>query len=45
MIAKLQAIFAEVGGDLVLVQGGEGRLSFTGLEEGNEFGGESKREG
>jgi len=30
-------ILFEVGGDLV--QGGEGRRSFIGLEEGDEFGG------
>jgi hypothetical protein len=29
-------VFFEVGGDLV--QGGEGRRSFIGLEEGDEIG-------
>jgi hypothetical protein len=32
-------IFADGGGDLV--QAGEGRRAFTGLEEGDEFGGEA----
>jgi hypothetical protein len=31
------------GGDLV--QGGEGRRSFIGFEEGDEFGGEAERAG
>ena len=31
------------GGDLV--QGGEGRRTFIGLEEGDEFGGEAERAG
>jgi hypothetical protein len=31
--------YEQIGGDLV--QGGEGRRSFIGLEEGDEFGGEA----
>ena len=33
-------VFLEIGGDLV--QGGERRRSFIGLEEGDEFGGEAE---
>jgi hypothetical protein len=36
-------VFVEVGGDLV--QGGEGRRTFIGLEEGDELGGEAEGAG
>lgn len=36
-------VFLEVGGDLV--QGGERRCPFIGLEEGDEFGGEAEGAG
>ena len=39
LLEEVVDILFEVGGDLV--QGGEGRRSFIGLEEGDEFGGEA----
>jgi hypothetical protein len=41
LLEEVAEVFLEVGGDLV--QGGERRRSFIGLEEGDEFGGEAER--
>jgi len=43
LLEEVAEVFLEVGGDLV--QGGERRRSFIGLEEGDEFGGEAERAG
>jgi len=43
LLEEVAEVFLEVGGDLV--QGGEGRRSFIGLEEGDEFGGEAEGAG
>jgi len=43
LLEEVVDVFLEVGGDLV--QGGEGRRAFVGLEERNKFGGEAERAG
>jgi len=43
LLEEVAQVFLEVGGDLV--QGGEGRRSFIGLEEGDEFGAEAEGAG
>jgi hypothetical protein len=43
LLEEVAEVFLEVGGDLV--QGGEGRRSFIGLEEGDEFRGEAEGAG
>jgi hypothetical protein len=42
-LGKCMTVTKFLGGDLV--QGGEGRRSFVGLEEGDELGGEAERAG